>query len=591
MNLPNFNQIKWRLSLVILGTSFIVLSLGAIAVWVYDTINSKQNLISQIDSIAEITAANSSVAVAFQDLRDIQDPLNALKARREIDAAYIFFRDGRLLASFRRPEAGTNAPPPFSLTEGHAFEAKRLVLIRKIKLDDEAFGSIVIHANLEQQTIRARTFLLIAVLFLVGLIGVAVLLAARLQGMVSDPIAKLATVARQITKNKDYSARVLNQSPDEIGELVVAFNQMLTEIETQNRSLSESESRLKLALTASSICVWEWHIESDTVTCSSETKQVLGDTVLPMSLELFCKSVHPGDVDHVLVAIHHAVAKRVSLAIEYRVCPTAGKTFWVAHHGQIRCNVNDKPIVLAGIVQNITARKQAEEERHKLTAKLLHAEEEERRRIARELHDTTAQHLAALKMSFTRIFSDRNPDAQLLQPETFQLLDQAIQEIRTLTYVLHPPLLEEFGLAGALKDFAAGVTRRSGIQITVGCDGYEGRLSREVELAMFRVVQESIANAVRHSGTKEVSIRLARDEQEVRVEIQDFGHGMPPPGPGADGKGPRISGVGLASMQERLTMVGGNLTVESDPEGVTVLASVPLRAVHPISSLTQPIAS
>ncbi len=588
MPLSKFNRIKWRLSLVILGTSFVVLSLGAVAVWVYDTINAKQNLVAQIASIAEVTAANSSVAVAFQDLRDIQDPLNALKARSEIDGAYIFFHDGKLLGSFSRAGVANNFPPQFSRSEGHSFEAKRLALTRRIELDGETVGIIVLYSNLEQQVARARTFLLIVVLFLVGLVGVAVLLAARLQGMVSDPIAKLAAVARQITRNKDYSVRVLNKSSDEIGDLVTAFNQMLTEIESQNRSLSEGESRLKLALSAASMCVWEWHIETDRVICSSETRRIFGDTPLPLSLTVFARFIHPEDADSVLSTIQLALERRSSLAMEYRMCAAEGRIFWVAHHGQIRCNASDQPVVLAGIMQDISARKQAEAERHKLTAKLLYAEEEERRRIARELHDTTAQHLAALKMGFTRILNDRGHDSQSLQPETLLLLDQAIQEIRTLTYVLHPPLLEEFGLVGALKDFAAGVTRRSGIQVTAGFDGYEGRLSREIELTLFRVVQESIANAVRHSGTKEISVRLARDEHEVRVEIQDFGRGMPTPGNGNNAQRPRNAGVGLAAMQERLTMVGGHLTVESDPEGVTVLASVPLSATTLISSPTQP---
>lgn len=566
---PNFNQIKWRLSLVILGTSFVVLTLGAVAVWVYDTLNAKQNLVAQVSLIAEVTAVNSAAAVAFQDLRDIQDPLNALKARREIDGAYIFFRDGRLFASFRRDEAKPESRPPFTLVEGHVFESKRLLMTRRIIFDGETYGVIVLQVNLAPQAARAKTFMLIVTLFLIGLIGIAVLLASRLQGMVSDPITRLAAVARQITKNKDYSVRVLSKSSDEIGALVTAFNQMLTEIETQNRSLSESESRLKLALSAASMCVWEWRIASDTVLCSSETKRVLGDAKFPMTLEDFSQLIHPDDVESVRSAIHQAVARRLALATEYRLRSPGGKSIWVAHHGQIRCDANDQPVILAGIMQDVSARKQAAEERHKLTTQLLQAEEEERRRIARELHDTTAQHLAALKMNFTRLLSERGLAAHALQPETLPLLDQAIQEIRTLTYVLHPPLLEEFGLVGAVKDFAAGVSRRSGVRVTVGFDGYEGRLPREIELTLFRVVQESLSNAIRHSGANEVSIRLARDEQEVRVEIQDFGRGM-------DLKRQRHAGVGLAAMQERLAMVGGHLAVEADPEGVTVLASVPL---------------
>lgn len=590
MPFPNFKQLKWRLTVVILVTSFVVLFLGAIAMWIYDTITAKQNLVSQIDSITEITAANCASGIAFKNARDVQDPLNALQARSEIDAAYLYLNTGKLFASFQRPDLGPDSPPPpYPQSEGYSFEANRLVITRKIKFFEDTVGLITIHANLTRQIARSKTFLLIGLLLLIGLIGVAVLLAARLQRMVSDPITKLAAVAKHITRHKDYSVRVLSKSPAEIGDLVTAFNQMLSEIEHQNRNIIESEIRLKLALSAASMYGWEWNVASDVVTCSSETKEVIGDTTIPMTLATFCELIHPDDTERVARAIHHAVARQTSLAIEYRLVSAGGNIVWVAHHGQIRSTSGGGPVVLAGIVQNISSRKEAEAERHQLTAKLLHAEEEERRRIARELHDTTAQHLAALKMGFTRLFGEKGQDVQGMQTEVFHLLNQAIQEIRTLTYVLHPPLLEEFGLVGALKDFTAGVTRRSGIMVTTSFDGYEGRLPQNIELAMFRVVQESISNAVRHSGTKEISIRLARDEQEARVEIQDFGHGLPTPDARFDAKFLRHSGVGLAAMQERLTMVGGNLTVESDPEGVTVLASVPIPRPDIISAPSQPI--
>jgi signal transduction histidine kinase len=231
-------------------------------------------------------------------------------------------------------------------------------------------------------------------------------------------------------------------------------------------------------------------------------------------------------------------------------------------------------VVLAGIVQDISPRKQAEAEHQSLIAKLLHAEEDERRRIARELHDTTTQHLAVLKITCAQLCSNPGvtPDPKLMA-ESRQLIDQALLEIRTLTYVLHPPVLEEFGLVGALKDFASGVSRRSNIQVTVHADEYAGRLPRNTELTLFRVVQESVSNAVRHSGTREISIRLARDNQEVRVEVQDSGRGFATPLTLS-----RNAGVGIAAMHERIAMVGGMLNIESDAEGVTVLASVPLAA-------------
>ena len=572
MNFPPINQIKWKLTLVILGTSVVVLILGAVAVWIYDSVSSRANLLSHVDTMAEITGANSSAALAFGIERDAQETLDALRTRDEIDLACLYLNDGRLFVHFAKNGMTPAQLPKLAGQEAHLFDGQRLVVKRKILLGEDQAGSIVICANLKQQSRRSNTFLVIGLLVIIGLTGVALLLATRLQRLVSDPIARLATAAHHITTHKDYSVRVPNTSSDEIGSLVVAFNQMLSEIDRQNRDLVESESRRKLALSASRMGVWEWNLQADTVIWSEENKKQFGSPAAVTNFACFARLIYPDDADWVIAALKQSAEKQVPFTAEYRVVPREGELFWVAHHGQVRCDSTGKPVALAGIVQDISARKQAEVEHQSLIAKLLNAEEDERRRIARELHDTTTQHLAVLKISLAQICAGNraHPDPKLLA-ESSQLLDLALQEIRTLAYVLHPPVLEEFGLVGALKDFASGVSRRSGIQVTVHADEYHGRLPRNVELTLFRVVQESVSNAVRHSGTREVSIRLARDSQEVRVEIQDSGRGFASPAdPG------RSAGVGIASMHERLAMVGGMLNIESDAEGVTVLASVPV---------------
>ena len=205
--------------------------------------------------------------------------------------------------------------------------------------------------------------------------------------------------------------------------------------------------------------------------------------------------------------------------------------------------------------------------------------EEERRGIARELHDTTAQHLAALKINFVRLFEhpELNEDArEALAAQGRQLLDQALHELRTLTYILHPPVLEQFGLVGALSDFATGITRRNGVKVTLDAEDYQGRLPPTVELTLFRVVQEAVTNAIRHSGTERIVVHLAKDAKEVRLAIQDFGRGLP--------QHPASlfnAGVGIGSMKERLFLVGGKLNVDSGEQGVTVRATVPIPAAMP----------
>lgn len=567
-------QIKWKLTLVILITSSVVLLLGAIAVGIYDSVNSRANLVSRVTSMADITAANSSSAVAFSFAREAREALYVLSIRDEIDLASLYLNDGKLLASSATNSSSLPALPSASQREGHWFSNGQLVVKRPVLFRDDPVGSIVVVANLKQQAERSRTFFLIGIVLLGGLLVLALVLATRLQSLISDPIARLAQTAKHITTYKDYSVRVPNPPRDEIGSLVIAFNQMLSEIERQNRSLMESESRLKLALAASQMGVWEWNLQLDAIAWSNEVSLVFGPPVPDATLDSFLRRIHPDDADSVASALRHSVEKRIPFTAEYRVNAPGETVFWVAHQGHVRCNSAGRVVALAGIVQDISGRKQAEADQQALVAKLLHAEEDERRRIARELHDTTTQHLAVLKMSLAPLWNDSRAKFDPRQiSELRQLLDQALQEIRTLAYVLHPPVLEEFGLAGALKDFASGVTRRTDVQVMVQAAEYEGRLPRNIELTLFRVVQESVANALRHSGTKDISIRLTRDSQEALVEIQDFGRGFP-----EDVKALRNSGVGIAAMHERLALVGGMLNVESDAEGVTVLASVPLAA-------------
>lgn len=248
---------------------------------------------------------------------------------------------------------------------------------------------------------------------------------------------------------------------------------------------------------------------------------------------------------------------------------------WVVRDGSVRLllvsgeaiNLHDGLHVISAL-RDITDRKRAELERQQLFVQLFRAEDEERRRIARELHDTTAQHLAAVQMNLTR-WRDAEPTGRAAPwlTDSLALIGQSVQELRTLTYLLHPPLLEELGLAGALSDYAAGFSTRSGIRVEVNVGSYSGRLAPEQELALFRVAQESLTNVRRHSGSASATIRLERDVEEVRLEVQDSGRGLPANTP---------MGVGLRGMKERLHQIGGELEIESDSEGTTVLASLPL---------------
>ena len=230
-----------------------------------------------------------------------------------------------------------------------------------------------------------------------------------------------------------------------------------------------------------------------------------------------------------------------------------------------------------------------EEELRRLSGRLLQAQDVERRRLARELHDTTAQKLAALSLNLHLLKRNLPPAAEsahALCGDCVELTNQAAQEIRTHAYLLHPPLLEVMGLAGAVEDYVQGLSARGGIQVELEVPADFGRLPEDMELALFRVVQESLANAMKHSGSAGVKIRLTRQASLVSLEVQDMGHGISADKLARFKARSGVSGVGLGGMHERLRVLGGRLDLESSSAGTTIRAIVPLAAAP--SALASP---
>lgn len=242
----------------------------------------------------------------------------------------------------------------------------------------------------------------------------------------------------------------------------------------------------------------------------------------------------------------------------------------------------DKDHIL-GVAVDITEQKRAETALRELSARLLQAQDEERRRIARELHDTTAQELAALSMNLARLrradLGARDKFDAILQ-ESIALAEQSAQKVRTLSYLLHPPELDTLGLPGAIREYAAGLARRSGVRVDVTTAPDLGRLPREMEIALFRIVQESLGNILRHAHTKTAQIHLRRPDHQLILEIQDQGRGIPPETLAKINQR-HGTGVGLAGMRERLHQLGGHFQLQSSPAGTTLRAIVPLPAKTP----------
>jgi PAS domain S-box-containing protein len=243
---------------------------------------------------------------------------------------------------------------------------------------------------------------------------------------------------------------------------------------------------------------------------------------------------------------------------------------------------------LISISEDVTERLRAEKELRNLTARLFSLQDEERRRIARELHDGTAQNLFAISINLAKLGQldeTQKQEMQRLIGECTSLGNQSLQEIRTLSYLLHPPLLDQVGLVGALKWYAEGLTKRSGIDVNVRALPID-RLSSDVELALFRVVQEALTNVLRHSESKCARIKLESRADEVLLEIVDRGHGLTKSTPAGRSEEDIGMGVGIPGMRQRLQQLGGRLELESNDHGTTVRAVVPTNGTRAGSDST-----
>ncbi len=216
----------------------------------------------------------------------------------------------------------------------------------------------------------------------------------------------------------------------------------------------------------------------------------------------------------------------------------------------------------------------ANHELQHLSANLLNAQDGERRRIARELHDGIGQYLAAMKMSLDVALAENPQLAAQRGPleDCRELLNRSTREIRTLSHLLHPPLLEEMGLASAVPWYVEGFMERSGVRVELEMPELLHRLPQSVEMVLFRVVQEGLTNVHRHSGSAVASIRLLLGEEEIVLMIQDQGKGL-----GKLVAEPGKIGVGIAGMRERVRELGGKFEIESANRGTTVMVTLPLQ--------------
>ncbi len=442
---------------------------------------------------------------------------------------------------------------------------------------------------------------------------ITILIPPELQAEEKDILSRLRAGQRvdhfetvRITKGGKRVLISLTVSPvkDSSGAVVAASKvaRDVTRTKQVEQALRESEQRMRFCLEAAQVGTWHWDIKSGDVHWSENMERIHGQHAgsFSGSFEAFLQGITDEDSQRVRQAIQQALEGDGKYHVEYRLTRGDGSTGWMEAHGQVIYDSSNVPQSMMGVCRDISERKlseaalreareqletrvkertaeldRAQERLRMLSGRLLRTQDDERRRIARELHDTAGQLLVALNLTLVPVEETLlRMDPQLAQQVTASLglVDELSRDLRTMSHLLHPPLLDEAGLHSAVRWYVEGFAERSKIAVDLHLDPNVGRLPAEFETAIFRIVQESLTNIHRHSGSRFASIAIARNGTDIKLEIFDRGKGMPMPIP--------RSGVGIQGMRERVRQLGGELEIESGSVGTRITATFAVDVAH-----------
>jgi PAS domain S-box-containing protein len=410
--------------------------------------------------------------------------------------------------------------------------------------------------------------------------GVQSYLGVALTGSNRQPLGILSVMSLSPMENVSNAETILS----------IFAARVSTELERRRAEAKLQESQRfsqRIAETTPNVLFVYDIVERRNVYANDRSVDVLGYTpaeIEEMGDNFLPRFLHPDDIASLQKLATEYATRRDGEVFEhvFRMRHKNGEWRWVQRMATIFSRTPDgRPKQILGSVTDITRFKEAERELQELSARLLDIQDEERRRIARELHDVTGQNLTAIGLNLTVLerTAALDPGLKSILLECQRLCEESKQEIRTLSYLLHPPMLDQFGLIGALDWYIGGLKQRAKIKVELNIERDIGRFPMELETDLFRVVQEGLTNILRYSGSETAVIRLVKRETDIVLKIQDRGRGLPPKAH-LDGR-TETFGVGIPGMRERLRQHGGALEVHSNSEGTTITAIVPLPRATP----------
>jgi PAS domain S-box-containing protein len=376
----------------------------------------------------------------------------------------------------------------------------------------------------------------------------------------------------------DGSERWLGAYADVRSNRIFGVNFDVTERKRAEAALRESEARLRIATSGAGLGIFERNIKSDrTVWVNDRMYEIFGRSQTDGSLtrQQFIEDyLHPNDTKAFEKATKPAMLTGGDFHLTCRIRRKDGSLRWLQMDGKVELAETGEPSRALGVVADITERKALERRAGRLSQRLLTIQEQERKNIAQELHDSTVQHLVAASLTLMRLrtITPSQGAEEGLCDEADEALQEAMKELRTFSYLMHPPALRASELGSTLREYVDGLARRTGLDIRLRLSPKANRLPLAVRRPVFRIVQEALANVYRHARASHAGVELRLIHDRLHVIVSDDGRGA-----GQRKEGKLRSGVGMRGIKARLEEVGGDFrTIRLKPRGFRVHAVIPV---------------
>jgi signal transduction histidine kinase/ABC-type uncharacterized transport system substrate-binding protein len=350
-----------------------------------------------------------------------------------------------------------------------------------------------------------------------------------------------------------------------------------TRLRKAEAGLAITNERLRLAVDAGRSVGWDWDLKSDRNGWFGDLQTVFG---VPLDShsgpgDEFGRKVHPEDRERILKEVAVARENRKSFVAEFRVIRTDRIVRWISARGKFYYGRNGDAERMLGMAVDITDRKQVEEDLASLSGRLISAQEEERKRIAREIHDDYSQHLALLAMDLENLDEEiEDPSANERIHQIWNGIGEVGADLHSLSHRLHSSTLDTLGLVAGAKAFCTEFAEQQGIRVDFAAENVPRDVPADRALCLFRIVQEGLRNIKRHSGADRAEVRLECSGEKLHLSVADRGRGFD-----VNNRSPR-PGIGIHSMEERLRLLGGQLSITSQAMGGTKIdAWLPLRVL------------